>query len=1380
MGVPDLDIVDITISGSNAAYNYTDSSDIDLHLVINIPKVTHDEVYRELFNAKKYEYNDIHNIRIGGADVELYAQDSEQPHHSQGIYSLLNKSWISVPRRRRSTVDDVSTRSKYEDLAARIDSTIKTQDRDRMAALMAKIKTMRQTGLEKEGEFGSDNLAFKLLRNNSYIKRLIDARNAARDAELSLAELARPRQAVTYGFTNESPDGVNPTTKMFLENEPVNHETTVQEFIAHVIDRLGIDPAPEIVLHSDPAWSKQNHSFGRYDADAHALEVNLAGRHVMDILRTVAHELVHCRQNQSKPLPDHAGATGSAWENDANARAGVIMRDYAESNPEKFTESASGYIPRNRKEARDPRFSMALTQDIRPGQVGKEANKLGLKTDANGKPALLMKSANTLAESLAQELALFEEQDLFEINMGSKNLRREAAKTGALAGMEFEMIVPGTGDSDDMEPDMDLDESTRDIDNIVRFFDDGDYNSRNEISRLHDKLYDDFREWQFEKIGEGWYEEGRDFLRDYVVNNNEFDGGEAEATAREELEQDLFYRDLPEAERDQMIEKRTGEMLEEFVEEQWTGQDGRIYEAAREEYESDMESDWTESTWLNDNGLDQMSDVLREYTITWPYYTSPESNVDINAVGDDFSDAIGRPVNASDRYHGGRREAGRYVVEPDGSLDPDSDDDQGLEFVSPPLPIDEMLSDLNKVVAWAKQKGCYTNDSTGLHINISVPGFSQEKLDFVKLAVLLGDERVLENFGRAGNTYAKSAMKIVKDNIRSNPGPAAALLTKMKANMDSLATKAIHSGTTAKYTSINTKDGYVEFRSPGGDWLDANFDLIEPTLLRFVVALDAAVDPEKYRQEYQKKLYKLLTADNKDDSTIRYFVDYVAGKIPKAALRSFVKQAQLERGLKKNPVQEPAATKEPAASGPRQRYVVKNAAGTPVTRVVASDADTARILANRWLRQNNPGINTDEFSVEPETAENQIQNYHISDTQGGVVRMAFQAGTDQEALDRLEIYNYSHPREGGYRLSREDGTTVTEPGAPVAGSTLDLQRHRQAAAAPRPIPGVQDIDIDIPIAPPRGNWDGQWRVVDSDTGQELYRFGGIGNSQADANRVAADWLRQNAPKDADMTQIEVYPVLSEGRTQEDYDPSNPPGPESPPQMPAGTIKVDVSDMYDWYKLGQHISDLKNIDKSTLGKGPPSTVMAFGSEELENMYSHALTRLGLKTHDLDEPGEEDVDEEIVNELKINNASGIGAVPNNQQIGYQGLQVVMRPSMFLELALPLDVKSADERETIEYIKKNLDEKGVGAPWLTVVIPEAWESEDFSQMAHVSNHDGRHRMHSILEQEGNDPVEVHIIVPHMRRRHITDAMVDHLRSGVLNQQGQYVSGPVFGAAR
>jgi hypothetical protein len=170
-----------------------------------------------------------------------------------------------------------------------------------------------------------------------------------------------------------------------------------------------------------------------------------------------------------------------------------------------------------------------------------------------------------------------------------------------------------------------------------------------------------------------------------------------------------------------------------------------------------------------------------------------------------------------------------------------------------------MISDLNKVKAWAKQRGCYTNDSTGLHINVSVPGFDNDKLDYVKLALLLGDQYVLDQFGRTGNTYAKSAMGMIKERIAQRPEDAAAMLQKTKTGLGELATKVIHSGTTSKYTSINTKEGYIEFRSPGGDWLNENFDKIETTLLRFVVALDAAMDPAKYRDEYQRDLYKMLT-----------------------------------------------------------------------------------------------------------------------------------------------------------------------------------------------------------------------------------------------------------------------------------------------------------------------------------------------------------------------------------------------------------------------------------------------------------------------------------------------------------------------------------------
>jgi len=86
LGVNDLQLKDITLSGSNAAYTYTTHSDIDLHLVVDLPEADRSEVYRELFDAKKYAFNDMHHIKIGGYDVELYVQNANKPHNSQGIY----------------------------------------------------------------------------------------------------------------------------------------------------------------------------------------------------------------------------------------------------------------------------------------------------------------------------------------------------------------------------------------------------------------------------------------------------------------------------------------------------------------------------------------------------------------------------------------------------------------------------------------------------------------------------------------------------------------------------------------------------------------------------------------------------------------------------------------------------------------------------------------------------------------------------------------------------------------------------------------------------------------------------------------------------------------------------------------------------------------------------------------------------------------------------------------------------------------------------------------------------------------------------------------------------------------------------------------------
>jgi hypothetical protein len=137
------------VSGSNAAFSYTPQSDIDLHLVVDFP--SQDDVYQELFNAKKYQYNDEHTLSIGKIPVELYVQNAAETPVSQGEYSVMNDRWIQVPRKKRARIDDTCVRAKVEDLDARIHSAIQSGDADAMGRLWDKIRNMRQSGLDQHG-----------------------------------------------------------------------------------------------------------------------------------------------------------------------------------------------------------------------------------------------------------------------------------------------------------------------------------------------------------------------------------------------------------------------------------------------------------------------------------------------------------------------------------------------------------------------------------------------------------------------------------------------------------------------------------------------------------------------------------------------------------------------------------------------------------------------------------------------------------------------------------------------------------------------------------------------------------------------------------------------------------------------------------------------------------------------------------------------------------------------------------------------------------------------------------------------------------------------------------------------------------------------------
>jgi hypothetical protein len=727
-----------------------------------------------------------------------------------------------------------------------------------------------------------------------------------------------------------------------------------------------------------------------------------------------------------------------------------------------------------------------------------------------------------------------EDQDLFEINMSPTNLKKLAAQTGALAGMEFEMIVPGIEGGDDngeQEPDYDYDERVTSIEDAAQFFDDGDYNGRREIQRLREQMSDSYQEW----LGEAWMEHFETYKTTIVFRYGKENWSEADIAE---------IMGLDEAETE-ALETRSAtpedymDAAEKVIEDGLDPWLNDAQEDAQEEYyDEDHEDDW-----LRSQGLNYMSDIENQYEIMWPYWGggAGDEGAGIESVADEFREAIGRKVNWSASYHGGKREANTYVVEPDGSLIPDDSDDAGLEFVSPPLPIDDMISDLNKVKAWADQRGCYTSKAakTGLHINVSVPGFDNDKLDYVKLTLLLGDEYVLNQFGRLGNSYANSAMGIIKERIAQRPEDAAAMLQKMKTGLGELATKVIHSGTTSKFTSINTKTGYIEFRSPGGDWLDSNFDQIETTLMRFVVALDAAMDPAKYLQEYQQKLYKLLTGQQsgrtksnlewdisskamiwtKDQRFARGKDAFTARQTPAFSTTVTAKTAK-EAWEKAKPSPDANASEykiEPrSAAGPDNDALLKIFSKWSTGEM--SEAELSKGLKQAQLERSK----VKDTYAELKTGQSNYKIYQISDGPYdgrivGTFYAADQAQADSEFTDWL-----MSPAAGG----RDD----------FRYAPIDSPIQRPAANTTRPRPDIIDIEPDVEqnfvpgstqdIQQRRaagGEFTGAWRVLDPED-REIYRFSGVGNNQSDANRVAMNWLRQNPGRM--QPGVTVVPIMS--------------------------------------------------------------------------------------------------------------------------------------------------------------------------------------------------------------------------------------------------------------
>jgi hypothetical protein len=564
-----------------------------------------------------------------------------------------------------------------------------------------------------------------------------------------------------------------------------------------------------------------------------------------------------------------------------------------------------------------------------------------------------------------EDFAPKQTQQLDEVRMGASDLDKFAAETnGVMAGFEAELCFPGLSgtstetDYDNPEEDMDQDTRPDSIEEICDFFYDGDYNGRREIQSLREHLNEVYSEWRYERLSGVWEEVKEQKVREYIEENDYSFEDEVREYLEDTLELDREQaQSIIDAGEDSEIPEQAAlfkeaadhanNVLNELTQEALDDQN-YSYDRAREEWEDEYADDEEadEESWLRDLGVRWMSEVPSEFnnrnvSISWPHWTYPESESEggfnedaARDLASELADALGVNVRAGSGYHSISRRPGLWIIEADSSLEADDSDDMPAEIVSPPMPLAECLTQMQKFFEWAASQGAYSNSSTGLHVGVSLPHVGGN-VDYLKLALFLGDQHVLQEFGRESNYYARSALEKVQSQVQSmtEGSRIADTLKVLQHGLTELAQKTLKTNANGygKYTSINPKGDYIEFRSMGNDYMEKTDKVLE-VVKRYAYAMYIAGRPDLHKQEYSKKLYKLLSSTGvKMPTAIELFSNFSSGQLDKESLIRQVRAIQSKRpGFDAAAQQKSAGLTGPELSGDSWFVRPYNNAGSEV------------------------------------------------------------------------------------------------------------------------------------------------------------------------------------------------------------------------------------------------------------------------------------------------------------------------------------------------------------------------------------------------------------------------------------------------------------------
>ena len=189
--IENLKYVDIILTGSMANYNWSEESDLDVHILMDFSQISDDDEFiGEFFRTKKSLWTEKLPIMIKNHDVEVYVQNVNEEHSSTGVYSLIEDKWITKPIKQMIGIDVADVQLKAADVINNIDELISSKNDQHVVKeidrLMEKLRKMRKAGLEKEGEFSVENLVFKILRHSGYLEKLSDVKKEKLTKELSV------------------------------------------------------------------------------------------------------------------------------------------------------------------------------------------------------------------------------------------------------------------------------------------------------------------------------------------------------------------------------------------------------------------------------------------------------------------------------------------------------------------------------------------------------------------------------------------------------------------------------------------------------------------------------------------------------------------------------------------------------------------------------------------------------------------------------------------------------------------------------------------------------------------------------------------------------------------------------------------------------------------------------------------------------------------------------------------------------------------------------------------------------------------------------------------------------------------------------------------